>query len=217
MLTDAEVADAARQALADELAGLTPSADLLARVRARHSRTLRMRRAASAGLATVTAGGLAAAIVAGTGATSAALPRPIASRTAVAKARPRAQTIVLDGLTIKVAPPFHLTLGPASHIALDSRPATEGKFLLFSGKIPAGARRIAFGARTAYLLETASGPSLYVPTQGLAQVHYLVLSFGHVASTELIELADSITIAGKPGFLRSAQPSPNPATHCPCG
>jgi hypothetical protein len=217
MLTDTEVADAARQALTDELAGLTPSADLLARVRARHSRTLRMRRAANAGLATVTAGGLAAAIIAGTSATSAAPPRPTASQTAATKTPRRGQTIVLAGLTIKVAPPIHLTLGPLSHIALDGRPTAEGKFLLFSGKIPAGARRIVFGARTAYLLETASGPSLYVPLQGLSQVHYLVLSFGHVADGEVIKLAGSITVAGKPGFLRSAQPSPNPATRCPCG
>ncbi len=53
MLTDREIACAARQLLADELADLSPSEDLLATVRARHARIRKTRRASAAALAAV--------------------------------------------------------------------------------------------------------------------------------------------------------------------
>jgi hypothetical protein len=220
MLTDTEVADAARQALADELASLAPPADLLARVRARHARAVRARQAATAAVATVTAGGLATAIIAGISATAPGPPRPDLSHPTAIRTPAGTQRILLDGLTVKVAPPFQLTA--VAHRRIDAvapgRLTVIRKFFLFSGKIPAGATPVRLGARTAYVLKAAAGPSLYVPFQAATQVHYLVLSFGHISERNLVKLAGLITIAGKPGYLRSLpREQRRPVTHCPCG
>ena len=79
MLTDAEVADTARQLLADELADLTPPAALLSAVRCRHAVGRRRRRAATATLACAAAAGVTAA----TPGCRAAAARPLPDRSSM--------------------------------------------------------------------------------------------------------------------------------------
>jgi hypothetical protein len=218
MLTDTEVANAARQALEDELAGLAPPADLAARVRARHTRTVRARRAATATVAAVTVGGLATGIIAWTGATTTSPAKPVASHAMPGRAA-RDQTIVLDGFTIKVASPLHLTVGPHRHVFATKHGELTAvvRFKLFSGKVPGGATRVGFGRRAAYVVKGKAGPSLYVPFLAAAQMHYLVLYFGQISEGQMLKLAHSITVVGRPGYLGSLPLKSRPATHCPCG
>lgn len=231
MLTDTEVADVARQALADELAGLTPPDDLLTHVRARHAGLLRTRRNATAAVAAVTAAGLAAGIIAGTGAVAPGHSPAGARRPAQGTASTGSQTIVLDGFTIKVAAPLRLTASPhpraatGGHTTAGVLAATfDGSpvallLMLASGKLSSAATVVRLGHRTAYVVRTGAGLSLYVPFLTAWQVHYLVLSAPGLSESRLVKLAQSITIAGQPGYLRSlpSLPSSRPAIHCPCG
>jgi hypothetical protein len=236
MLTNTEVADAARQALAGELAGLDPPDDLLARVRARHASTLRVHRTATAAAAAVAAGGLAAGIIAGTGVITAGPAKPDTGRGVPRTVMAGRQTIVLDGFTIKIAAPLRLT-GVAHHgggaagggNAAGARPdaltaTLNGSpvallLMLASGKISSAAKIVLLGHRTGYVLRTGDRLSLFVPFQAAVQVHYLVLSAPGLSESQLVKLAQSITIAGQPGYLRSlpSLPSSRPASHCPCG
>jgi hypothetical protein len=236
MLTDTEVADVARQALEDELAGLNPPDDLLAHVRARHAGTVKMRRTATAAVAAVTASGLAAGILAGTVATA---PRPspaTAARGAPGTASTGQQTIVLDGFTIKIAAPLRLADPHPAAAARGVRNTARGRpvplvtratfngspvallLMLASGKFSAAAT-VRLGHRVAYVVRTGTRLSLYVPFQTAVQVRYLVLSAPGLSESQLVKLAQSITIAGQPGYLRSlpSLPSSRPAMHCPCG
>jgi hypothetical protein len=236
MLTDTEVADAAREALAGELAGLAPPDDLLAHVRARHASTLRVLRTATAAAAAVTAGGLAAGIIAGTGAVAAKPAQGGAGHHAPGTATAGHETIVLDGFIIKIAAPLRLT-GVAHHgggaagggNAAGARPEAltatlNGSpvallLMLASGRISSAAKVVLLGHRTAYVLRTGARLSLFVPFQTAVQVHYLVLSAPGLSDSQLVKLAQSITIAGQPRYLRSlpSLPSSRPALHCPCG
>lgn len=98
MLSDSEIAYAARQLLADELADLIPSNDLPAIVRARHARSRKTRRARAAALACVAAGAVTAVAV-----TSGGPQRKAAT-----------QTIVLDNYAFSLSRQLHPRAEPAT-------------------------------------------------------------------------------------------------------
>lgn len=208
MLTDTEVAETARQLLADELADLTLPDGLLAEVRSRHARARRARHATTAGLAVVTAAGLATITVAGTGVTGSSQ----AGRAAAADSRPPTghgpanyQTIILDGLTVRLAPPLHARQVQAGTLTLDQAGQLVRLSLMLSGgRLPSAAVQVHGWPSPAYLLRSGARLSLYLPVPVASpQPHSLVLSATGLTRAELLKLAASITVAGKPGFLKS--------------
>jgi hypothetical protein len=220
MLTDTEVADVARTLLAGELADLTPSDSLLADVRSRYQRTRTIRRAATGAAAAVTAVGLAAAVVAGTSAVGHQNARPanaIAPRSTRAN-RSGDQTIVLEGFTVRVAPPLTVIHGPRRELIV----TLAGKLrrlsiMLFGGPIPAAAVQVQGWSRLAYLVSANGNLSVYLPFPTAAQpYHSLVISAPGITRSELLRLASAIVVVMGPGRDLHGLPSSAPA-RCPCG
>lgn len=199
MLTDSEVTDAARQLLADELADLAPSDDLLATVRARHARSRKTRRASAvaAALACVTAGAVTAVAV------SAAGPRP----------KPAAQTIVLDNYAFSLSPQLHPRAEPAGYWLVTTTLAgrqAQMQLHLLGGQIPAAAVPVRIpGWRRAYLLRSGDGLSLYLPYWGQARIYslgdqafvagdraVLVITARGVAEAQLLQAASEVVPQG---------------------
>jgi hypothetical protein len=220
MLTDTEVADAARTLLARELADLAPSDSLLADVRSRYQRTRTTQRAATGAAAAVTAVGLAIAVAAGTSAVGHQNARP-ANAPAPDSTRAKGsddQTIVLEGFTIRVAPPLTVTRGPRRELIV----TLAGKLLRLSiklsgGTIPAAAVQMRGWSRLAYILSANGTLSIYLPFQTAAQpYHSLVISAPGITRSELLRLASAIVVVMGPGHDLHSLPSSAPA-RCPCG
>jgi hypothetical protein len=220
MLTDTEVADLARTLLASELADLTPSDSLLADVRSSYQRIRTTRRAATGAAAAVTAVGLATAVVAGTGAVGHQKPH---AAHAVAPSSARAtgsadQTIVLEGLTVRVAPPLTVSHGRRRELIVTlAGKLRQLSIMLSGGTIPAAAVRVQGWSRLAYLLSANGTLSFYLPFQTAVQpYHFLVISAPGITRSELLRLASAIVVVIGPGHDLHSLPSSAPA-RCPCG
>jgi hypothetical protein len=220
MLTDTEVADIVRTQLAGELADLAPRHSLLADVRSQYQRSRTTRRSATGAVAVVTAAGLAAGVFAGTTAVDHETAR-LANSGAPSSARARAsadQTIVLDGFTIRVAPPLTVTPSPRREltVALAGRPLRLA-IALYGGTIPAAAVRVQRWNRPAYLLSERGTLSVYLPFRVAAQpYHSLVISAPGITTSELLRLASAIVVVTGRGLDLHSLPSRVPA-RCPCG
>jgi hypothetical protein len=198
MLTDREIALAARQLLADELADLAPSDDLLATVRARHARSRRTRRAtaAAAALACVAAGAVTAV------AATSASQQPKA-----------AQTIVLDNYTFSLSRHLHPRAEPAGYWLVTTTLAgrrAQMQLHLLGGQIPAAAAPVPIpGWQRAYLLQSGDSISLYLPYPGQARIYslgnkpfvagdraVLVITAHGVADAQLLQVASEVIPQG---------------------
>ena len=197
MLTDNEIADAARQLLADELADLAPPDDLLATVRARHARSRKTRRATAAALACVAAGAVTAAAV------TSASPQPKAAT----------QTIVLDNYAFSLSRQLHPRAEPAGFWLVTTTLAgrrAQMQLHLVGGQIPAAAVPVPIpGWHRAYLLRSGDSLSLYLPYPGQARIYslgnqpfvagdqaVLVIAAQGVAEAQLLQAASQVVPQG---------------------
>jgi hypothetical protein len=197
MLTDSEIAQAARELLADELADLAPSVDLLATVRARHARSRKPRRATAAALACIAAGVVTAVAITSAG------PQP----------RAAAQTIVLDNYAFSLSRQLHPRAEPAGYWLVTTTLAgrrAQMQLHLLGGQIPAAAvpARIP-GWPRAYLLRSGDSLSLYLPYPGQARIYslggqpfvagdraVLVIATHGVAEAQLLQAASEVIPQG---------------------
>jgi hypothetical protein len=227
MLTDTEVADTARELLAEEMDGLAPPAALLSTVRARHAARRRMRRAAAGTMAGVAAGVTAAAVASAT-ATGPERTPPVAAgaraaRTGGASAKvPAMQTISLDGYTIGVRAPVHAVTGPHGHLIeftfaspdvhRHGAPTTSAfafHFML-AGRIPPAAVAIRVPGRHApgYLLRTSRKVTLYLPFPVAdGRSHSLMLWAAPRDEASVLRIASALTLHLGPA-LRAATATP---------
>jgi hypothetical protein len=222
MLTDNEIAEQARQMLTDELAGLAPPPGLLASVRAAHVRTRRNRHVATAALATVTAAGVTTALVSAASPTAATRataggPARVAARAATrppgTSNAPVTQTIELDGYTIGFTSPVHLSTHACGDVAFrlsPSNPPINGGrpfgflMLVTDHAIPAAAVRISDGHGPAYLLQTSAGDSVYLRLPAAwKESRTMIISVRGFTTSQVIQLARSLTILGHPAQLRA--------------
>jgi len=199
MLTDCEIAYAARQLLADEMADLAPSDDLLMTVRARHARSRKTRRAsaAAAAFACIAAGAVTAVAV-----TSAGPQR-----------KPAAQTIVLDNYAFSLSRQLHPRAEPAGYWLVTTTLAgrrAQMQLHLLGGQIPAAVVPVRIpGWPAAYLLRSGDSLSLYLPYPGQARIYslggqpfvagdraVLVITAQGVAEAQLLQAASEVVPQG---------------------
>ena len=197
MLTDNEIADAARQLLAGELADLAPSDGLLATVRARHASSRKTRRATAAALACIAAGTVTAVAVTSAG------QQPKAT----------AQTIVLDNYAFSLSPPLHPRAEPAGNWLVTTTLAgrrAQMQLHLLGGQIPAAAVPVRIpGWPRAYLLRSSDSLNLYLPYPGQARIYslggqpfvagdraVLVIAAQDVAEAQLLQAASEVNPQG---------------------
>jgi hypothetical protein len=227
MLTDTEVADTARQLLADELAGLAPPAALLAVVRARNAARRRARRVATAGLACAAAA-VIGVVLAGPTAGAPGRSDPAASMAGLEDgparlpADPVAQTITLDGYTIGLTRSLQTLLvsqgksmraatGPGHALTFTSRagrqtgnsgPRTLTFSFLLAREIPAAAVRVRVTGqvRAVYLLRASRKVSIYVPLPVPdGQFRVLAISADTGDQSVLLRIATVLRLDLRPG------------------
>lgn len=197
MLTDSEIACAARELLADELADLAPSGDLLASVRTRHAKSRKIRRVTAATLGCIATGVVTTAAVTSAG------PQPGAA----------AQTIVLDNYAFSLSRQLHPRAQPAGDWLVTTTLAGRRALMqlhLLGGQIPAAAVPVRIpGWPLAYLLRSGDSLSLYLPYPGQARVYslggqpfvagnraVLVIATHGVAEAQLLQAASEVIPQG---------------------